>query len=103
MFKKGKKKPEISTPSNFEHRVHTGFDRDQGKYVGLPPQWAGIIIPEENERRKPIIDASCITQTDIQPLKVRNFKADLFSSNISFLKRVEKLQSFRQIKENAHI
>ena len=74
MFKKGKKKPEISTPSNFEHRVHTGFDRDQGKYVGLPPQWAGIIIPEENERRKPIIDASCITQTDIQPLKVRHVK-----------------------------
>lgn len=98
MFKKGKKKPEISTPSNFEHRVHTGFDRDQGKYVGLPPQWAGIIIPEENERRKPIIDASCITQTDIQPLKVRQknkmdskkkrqFKADLFSSNISFLSK----------------
>lgn len=69
MFKKGKKKPEISTPSNFEHRVHTGFDKDQGKYVGLPPQWAGIIIPEENDRRRPIIDASRITQTDIQPLK----------------------------------
>ena len=49
MFKKGKKRPEISTPSNFEHRVHTGF---------------------ENDRRKPIVDASRITHTDIQPLKV---------------------------------
>lgn len=70
MFKKGKRRPEISKPSNFEHRVHTGFDRDQGKYVGLPPQWTGIIIPEENDRRKPIVDASRITHTEIQPLKV---------------------------------
>lgn len=69
MFKKGKRRPEISKPSNFEHRVHTGFDRDQGKYVGLPPQWTGIIIPEENDRRKPIVDASRITHTEIQPLK----------------------------------
>ncbi|XP_069117711.1 serine/threonine-protein kinase PAK mbt-like isoform X2 [Argopecten irradians] len=69
MFKKKGKKIEISTPSNFEHRVHTGFDRDQGKYVGLPPQWTGIIIPEENDRRKPIIDPSTITQTEILPLK----------------------------------
>jgi len=71
MFKKGKKKIEISTPSNFEHRVQVGFDREHGKYVGLPPQWAGIIIPEEDQsRRRPIVDPSTITHTDIQPLKV---------------------------------
>lgn len=67
MFKK-KKKPAISGPSNFEHRVHTGFDHQHGRYTGLPTQWAGIIVPEENtERRRPMVDPSAIT--DVQPLK----------------------------------
>ena len=74
MPKKFKKRPEISTPQNFEHRVHTGFDTEQGKYVGLPPQWAGLIIPEEKtERRRPLIDPSSITHTEIAPLKVNWF------------------------------
>ena len=74
MPKKFKKRPEISTPQNFEHRVHTGFDSEQGKYVGLPPQWAGLIIPEEKtERRRPLIDPSSITHTEIAPLKVIGF------------------------------
>lgn len=30
MFSKRKKKPLISAPTNFEHRVHTGFDRKEG-------------------------------------------------------------------------
>lgn len=33
MFKKKNKKVEISAPSNFEHRVHTGFDHHEQKYV----------------------------------------------------------------------
>ena len=33
MFSKKKKKPQISRPINFEHRVHTGFDQQEGKYV----------------------------------------------------------------------
>ena len=32
-----KSRPEISGPSNFEHRFHTGLDA-KGKYVNLPPQ-----------------------------------------------------------------
>lgn len=68
MFKK-KKKPEISGPLNFEHRVHTGFDSEHRRYVGLPPQWAGIIGEEEKIRRKPIIDPSEITDTI--PYKVK--------------------------------
>lgn len=51
MFTKKKKKPIISMPSNFEHRVHTGFDRREGKFVGLPPQWASLIKAEEDNRR----------------------------------------------------
>lgn len=43
MFSKKKKKPLISPPSNFEHRVHTGFDRRENKYVGLPLQWASLV------------------------------------------------------------
>ncbi|CAE1251396.1 Serine/threonine-protein kinase shk2,Serine/threonine-protein kinase ste20,Serine/threonine-protein kinase 3,Serine/threonine-protein kinase 4,Serine/threonine-protein kinase pakC,Serine/threonine-protein kinase CLA4,Serine/threonine-protein kinase dst1,Serine/threonine-protein kinase 4 homolog A,Serine/threonine-protein kinase PAK 6,Serine/threonine-protein kinase PAK 2,Serine/threonine-protein kinase STE20,Serine/threonine-protein kinase MST20 [Pyricularia oryzae 70-15],Serine/threonine-protein kinase TA len=63
MFRKKTKKPEISKPQNFEHRVHTGFDREQGTYVGLPPQWQGIIGP--SERRRPIVDPAHITPTDV--------------------------------------
>ena len=49
MFGKKKKKPsiQISQPSNFQHRVHTGFDWENGKFVGLPTQWASIIDDKE--------------------------------------------------------
>ncbi|KAL3231997.1 hypothetical protein MRX96_023084 [Rhipicephalus microplus] len=60
MFAKKKKKPIISAPSNFEHRVHTGFDRREGRFVGLPPQWASLIGGGQ-DRPKPIIDPSNIT------------------------------------------
>ena len=32
------KRPEISGPSNFEHRFHTGYDSSKNTFVGLPPQ-----------------------------------------------------------------
>lgn len=76
MFRK-KKRPVISMPSNFEHRVHTGFDRREGRYVGLPPQWASLIqVPQAagsddpSMRPKPIIDPSNITPTEILDLKM---------------------------------
>ncbi len=71
-FGKKKKKPEISSPTNFEHRVHTGFDRQQGVFVGLPVQWNGIISLDEQSRNrpKPIIDASRITNNDLGHMKV---------------------------------
>ncbi|KAI8788560.1 serine/threonine-protein kinase PAK 4-like isoform X1 [Biomphalaria glabrata] len=65
--KKKKPKIQISKPSNFEHRVHTGFDWENGVFIGLPAQWAGII--EDKGRRRPIVDPSTITQTDVEPLK----------------------------------
>lgn len=43
MFSRKKKRPEISLPSNFEHRVHTGFDKKEGKYIGLPLQWQSVV------------------------------------------------------------
>lgn len=77
MFGKKKKRPDISNPSNFEHRVHTGFDSSQGKFVGLPLQWAGVVEAVKAARPKPIIDPSLITATEMQPLKVW-----LFSGNV---------------------
>uniref|UniRef100_A0A8C9AHS5 non-specific serine/threonine protein kinase n=1 Tax=Prolemur simus TaxID=1328070 RepID=A0A8C9AHS5_PROSS len=64
MFGKKKKRVEISAPSNFEHRVHTGFDQNEQKFTGLPRQWQSLI--EESARRpKPLVDPACITS--IQP------------------------------------
>jgi len=70
MFGKKKKgKPQISAPLNFEHRVHTGFDQHENKFVGLPPQWASVISPNQ-PRPKPIIDTSIVTPTDLEYQKV---------------------------------
>lgn len=68
MFRKKKKKrPEISAPKNFEHRVHTSFDGKRGCFVGLPSQWRSLI---ENLRRpKPMVDPSRITEVELRPKK----------------------------------
>lgn len=97
-FVKRNKRPEISSPTNFEHRVHSGFDHNQGVFVGLPSQWTSIIseteqaklalnnpIPDNmallslnnnvinnnrlNFRPKPIVDASRITPTELTCFK----------------------------------
>lgn len=78
MFSKKKKKLDISLPKNFEHRVHTGFDKRENRYVGLPPQWAGIVSPTPSatkggalsSRPTPLIDPSEITPTEVLDLKV---------------------------------
>ncbi|CAO1306823.1 unnamed protein product [Diamesa hyperborea] len=73
MFSKKKKKPQISLPSNFEHRVHTGFDKKEGRYIGLPLQWASIVgnnqILKSSNRPLPLVDPSAITPTEILDLK----------------------------------
>ncbi|EMP27828.1 Serine/threonine-protein kinase PAK 4 [Chelonia mydas] len=60
MFSKKKKRVEISAPSNFEHRVHTGYDQQEQKFTGLPRQWQGI-IEESAKRPKPLVDPVFIT------------------------------------------
>lgn len=70
MFGKKKKRVEISAPSNFEHRVHTGFDQHEQRFTGLPRQWQSLI--EESARRpKPLIDPACITSIQPGAPKVR--------------------------------
>lgn len=93
MFSKKKKKPLISMPSNFEHRVHTGFDKREQRYVGLPLQWASIVgnnqILKSTNRPLPLVDPSEITPTEILDLKTivrphhNNNKVDATSLNSS--------------------
>jgi len=75
MFGKKKKKVQISQPTNFEHRVHTGYDKKEGRFIGLPPQWASVvgsnIILKSTNRPLPLVDPSEITPTEILDLKVR--------------------------------
>ena len=60
--KRRRRRPPISKPSNFQHRVHAGYDTRTGKFVGLPPQWEQLI---KNEGRpKPIVDPDNITDTE---------------------------------------
>ena len=100
MFRKKKKKrPEISAPKNFEHRVHTSFDAKRGCFVGLPTQWHSFI--ETLRRPKPMVDPSRITPVELNPKKVLglilsptgcmhwvSFSLDVFSNR---LKRVENV------------
>ena len=73
MFSKKKKKPEISAPSNFQHRVHTGFDSSNNKFVGLPKQWTSLVGHEPGAtspyRPQPVVDPSAITPMDMQEMK----------------------------------
>lgn len=69
MFGKKKKRIEISGPSNFEHRVHTGFDHREQKFTGLPQQWHSLLADTAN-RPKPMVDPSCITPIQLAPMKV---------------------------------
>ncbi|XP_069624902.1 serine/threonine-protein kinase PAK 5 isoform X2 [Ranitomeya imitator] len=81
MFGKKKKKIEISGPSNFEHRVHTGFDHKEQKFIGLPQQWQSLLADTAN-RPKPMVDPSCITPIQLAPMKtiVRGSKPPLYAS-----------------------
>ncbi|NXL40409.1 PAK4 kinase, partial [Glaucidium brasilianum] len=76
MFSRKKKRVEISAPSNFEHRVHTGYDQQEQKFTGLPRQWQGI-IEDSAKRPKPLVDPVCITtiQHSSQKTIVRGSKA----------------------------
>ena len=73
MFAKKKKKPEISAPTNFQHRVHTGFDASNNKFVGLPKQWTSLVGHEPGAtspyRPQPVVDPSAITPIDIRGMK----------------------------------
>ena len=62
---KKKQRPEISNPSNFQHRVHTGYDYGEGKFTGLPLQWQSI-IPDNKKRPLPFVDPNAVTPVPIE-------------------------------------
>lgn len=66
--KKKRRRPEISAPRDFQHRVHTSFDKAQGCYMGLPPQWQSLI--DTLKRPKPMVDPSTVTPMELIPRKV---------------------------------
>nr|XP_057936398.1 serine/threonine-protein kinase PAK 4 isoform X1 [Doryrhamphus excisus]XP_057936399.1 serine/threonine-protein kinase PAK 4 isoform X1 [Doryrhamphus excisus]XP_057936400.1 serine/threonine-protein kinase PAK 4 isoform X1 [Doryrhamphus excisus] len=71
--KKKKSRIQISAPSNFEHRVHTDFDEQEQKFVGLPRQWQSL-IEDTAKRPKPFIDVTVITTVEPHKTIVRGSK-----------------------------
>jgi hypothetical protein len=37
------KRKEISSPVDFKHCMHVGFDPDSGSFTGLPDGWAQLL------------------------------------------------------------
>ncbi|TRY57942.1 hypothetical protein DNTS_009827, partial [Danionella cerebrum] len=65
MFGRRKKRLQISAPSNFEHRVHTDFDREEQRFTGLPAQWQSLLSDTlthpHTHRPRPLVDPSHTT------------------------------------------
>uniref|UniRef100_A0A8C2Z1L5 non-specific serine/threonine protein kinase n=1 Tax=Cyclopterus lumpus TaxID=8103 RepID=A0A8C2Z1L5_CYCLU len=64
-----KRRPKISPPQDFQHRVHTSFDAATGRYVGLPPQWQSVI--DTLRRPRPLVDPSRFTEVQLRKTIVR--------------------------------
>ncbi|CAJ1077823.1 serine/threonine-protein kinase PAK 6-like [Xyrichtys novacula] len=67
--KKKRRRPQISAPQDFQHRVHTSFDMVTGRYVGLPPQWQSVI--DTLRRPRPLVDPSRVTEVELKKKIVR--------------------------------
>ncbi|XP_044024099.1 serine/threonine-protein kinase PAK 6-like [Siniperca chuatsi] len=67
--RKKKRRPQISAPQDFQHRVHTSFDAASGRYVGLPPQWQSVI--DTLRRPRPLVDPSRVTKVELRKTIVR--------------------------------
>uniref|UniRef100_A0A3P8UQZ2 non-specific serine/threonine protein kinase n=1 Tax=Cynoglossus semilaevis TaxID=244447 RepID=A0A3P8UQZ2_CYNSE len=57
-----KDRPEISSPSDFEHTIHVGFDAVTGEFTGMPEQWARLLqtsnisISEQKQNPQAVLD-----------------------------------------------
>ncbi|GMS77900.1 hypothetical protein PENTCL1PPCAC_75 [Pristionchus entomophagus] len=68
------KKSEIGTPTDFQHRIHAGFDPATGQYSGLPKQWQVILgrVPARSlgsGRPRALVDPSAITPMEMASIK----------------------------------
>uniref|UniRef100_A0AAZ3RGT6 non-specific serine/threonine protein kinase n=1 Tax=Oncorhynchus tshawytscha TaxID=74940 RepID=A0AAZ3RGT6_ONCTS len=50
-------RPEISSPSDFEHTIHVGFDSVTGEFTGMPEQWSNLLqtsnISKSEQKQNP--------------------------------------------------
>ncbi|XP_026780528.3 serine/threonine-protein kinase PAK 4 [Pangasianodon hypophthalmus] len=92
--KKKKQRIQISAPSNFEHRVHTDFDEQEQKFVGLPRQWQSL-IEDTAKRPKPFIDATVITTVEPRKAIVRGSKIGVDGSLTWLLDEFETMSVIR--------
>ena len=59
-----KSRPQISSPINFDHVLHVGFNADTGEFEGLPKEWeqqlqnSNISKKERQENPETIIAVS---------------------------------------------
>lgn len=92
--KKGtKQRPDISMPTNFEHRFHTGFDPNGRKFLGLPPQWEAVLGLKEPKRPQPLVDPDAIT--DVVPFRRSEVRSRRQSPQINSVISVSRSNSLR--------
>ncbi|KAI9288605.1 kinase-like domain-containing protein [Umbelopsis sp. AD052] len=67
---------EIGKPIEFEHGIHVEYNREKGKFMGLPDVWQGV-IPSSDD----VLDTSCISPHLVPApcLIARTTKADNIS------------------------
>jgi hypothetical protein len=79
-----KKRLEISSPINFEHRVHSGYDHNTGIFIDLPPQWNSI-ISKNNVHKKHLCSGSINNETNDNVLFASNRPRPIIESNVQFV------------------
>ena len=65
-----KTRPQISSPINFDHVLHVGFNGETGEFEGLPPEWERLlsnsgITPMERKENPDTIIAVKLTQLEM--------------------------------------
>ena len=63
LFNKKKTKLEISAPTNFQHRVHTGYDNKTQKFIGLPKQWTSLLSDQPSSISRSITQPNIVFST----------------------------------------
>uniref|UniRef100_A0A3B4ZQA4 non-specific serine/threonine protein kinase n=1 Tax=Stegastes partitus TaxID=144197 RepID=A0A3B4ZQA4_9TELE len=88
-----KDRPEISSPSDFEHTIHVGFDAVTGEFTGMPEQWARLLqtsnISKSEQKQNPqaVLDILKFYDSTSGKQKYLSFSA---SGQFSFTQQINK-------------
>ncbi|CAF1411778.1 unnamed protein product, partial [Didymodactylos carnosus] len=74
MVFKRKKKLEISMPKDFQHKLHTHFDKDSNTLINLPPQWTSILNNDEIGAVAAVAAATQVIRTHQQQQRYQHFE-----------------------------